>query len=187
MTFSTREAAAAALSHDGESVEGKVVTVREEEGWWEKAVKVGETWGEKVKEVDKGWGVSEKMGEVRERVITMDKEWGVSEKVGEMVGKGKDVADEVDRELGLTRGVSKVMGDVGGVVGKVVGEVEETWMVGDKVREVANWGMKDERVGGVVRGVVGAVGGKDPASRKNYKPRGVEQTEELESDVGSTR
>lgn len=115
--------------------------------------------------------VSERVAETRQSIVKMDEQYGVSKQMGEMARVGKEKAQDVDRQLGISEGVGKVTEGVGNAAKIVVREVDENFRVGDRVREVTNSALKDERLGGVARTVVSSAD-TPTKGKKNYQPRG---------------
>ncbi|CAN8066032.1 unnamed protein product [Agarophyton chilense] len=114
--------------------------------------------------------VSEKVEQTKSAIASLDEQYGVSQTVSEAARKSKEAAVGVDKTYGISNGVNKVASNVSGAAGAVAREVDETFRVGDRARNVFNDAINHDTVGSVAKGVVGALEGDTQTTKKRTKP-----------------
>ncbi|KAI0562561.1 RNA-binding protein [Gracilaria domingensis] len=130
--------------------------------------------------------VSEKVEQTKNAIADLDEQYGVSRTVSDVARKGKEAAEDVDKTYGISNGVNKVASNVSGAAGVVAREVDESFRVSDRARGVFNDAIKNDAVGDVAKGVVGALEGDAPTGKKRTQPTADEREEVPSTEQSSS-
>lgn len=126
--------------------------------------------------------VSEKVDAGKARMQQIDKDLNVSGKVQEFAQASRETAQAVDEKLHISDGVHQVMEGVGGAARIVAREVDESFRVSDKARDVTNAALSSPTVGGVARKMLSRIDGTTPPPKRKHYPQRLDLND---NDVNS--